>query len=121
MRSAGLIRFDIARLKNNIASQIAPAGVAPIWQAKLARLEADLVVAERRELKRLAKTLTFKADVYGPQGRIYSHEGKWIVKNDQHGKSALCFVRNSSGESIMFTRDTITNGHGEIITADDNY
>jgi hypothetical protein len=36
----------------------------------------------RRRVKRLAEELTYKADIYGPIGRIYSFKAPWKVDTD---------------------------------------
>ena len=71
-----------------------------------AQLESKLAVAKRRELKRLAQHLTYKADIYGPEGRIYSGDAKFIVSTDGklfHGAKELDVAK-------------LTDGHGRAIS-----
>ena len=57
-------------------------------------------------LRRLAKLLTYKADIYGPQGRIFSFEAQWRVEGEQlfHGDK-------------LVDPDTLRDGHGNLIIA----
>jgi hypothetical protein len=79
-------------------------------QRRIGKLEIRLAEATRRELKRLARVLTYKADVYGPQGRIYSHTAKWEVRDGVlwHGSQA-------------YDPDTLCDGHGRTIDAESMY
>lgn len=117
MRSAALIRYDIATLEKSPVSYLAPVSVQDAFEAnkarRLARLEKDLVVATRRELKRLAKYLTYKADIYGPTGRIYSCDAKWTVREDVLGKAYLFH-----GDKLI-DPEQLCDGHGRTITLPD--
>lgn len=64
----------------------------------------------RRYLRRLAETLTYKADVYGPTGRIFSHQAKWKVIDGRllHG-------------DIEYQPEQLTDGHGRQITDESSY
>ena len=63
-----------------------------------------------KQLKALAKILTYKADIYGPDGRIYGFEAPFRVINGElfHGKTKL-------------DPSTLTDGHARRITADSNF
>ena len=65
-----------------------------------------LAVALRRENKRLVQRLRYKADVYGPSGRIYSFEHKWAV--------------SKSGDLLLdgapIDPDSLLDCNGRIIT-----
>ncbi len=63
-----------------------------------------------RLLKKLARVLTFKADIYGPNGRIYGFEHKFKVKDGKlfHGDKEL-------------DPSTLYDGHGRLITEDSNF
>ena len=73
---------------------------------RIARLKRELATATRRENRRLAEVLTYKADVYGPAGRIYSFEHKWTVAKD--GRLLL----DGSEIDPLDLRD----GNGRVIT-----
>lgn len=116
MRNASLIRYDISKIQRTRGTQelINPASAAAT-DARLAKLEADLVTAERRELKRLAKHLTYKADVYtseAPGGRIYSFDAKWHVA-EVDGKPALFHGTR------QLDREQLCDGHGQYICIPD--
>lgn len=106
MKSAALLRYDIRNLENNLLLDYMPAALRPKLEATLAKKKAELQIAERRELKRLAKHLTYKADIYGPLGRIYSFEAKFHVRDDKlfHGEIELDPAK-------------LYDGHGRPITA----
>jgi hypothetical protein len=113
MKSASLIKYDIHTIKRAIESSDRCSDrdkLIPRLRAKLAKKEADLVIATRRELKRLAHTLTFKADIYGPTGRIHSHELKWTVRDNKlfHGDKEI-------------DPATLCDGHGRLITWESGY
>ena len=107
--TAALIRYDIAKLAEKIDRITLTDGTQALYvrlNTELERKERELVTATRRELKRLAKVLTLKADIYGPNGRIYSHEAKWSVTPDgtlMHGNAII----NPS---------SLRDGHGQQIT-----
>jgi hypothetical protein len=63
-------------------------------------------IRHRRRLKKLAEELTYKADIYGPEGRIYSFMNKWSVSED--GK--LMF-----GEKKFNVPGDLYDGHGRDI------
>ena len=117
MRPASLIRYDIAKLKEAPVPYLAPVSVQDAFEANKARrlvqLERDLLIANRRELKRLAKYLTYKADIYGPTGRIYSCDAKWTVREDVLGKAYLFH-----GDKII-DPEQLCDGHGRTITLPD--
>lgn len=71
---------------------------------KIAKLEANLVIAKRQYLKRLARVLQFKADIYGPNGRIYACDAKFAVRDGKlfHGE-------------IELDPDLLRDGHGRPI------
>ena len=75
---------------------------------KVAKLELKLVVEERRYLKRLAAVLRYKADIYGPNGRIFGFEAKFAVRDGKlfHGSAEL-------------NPDSLCDGHGRKIYAED--
>lgn len=76
--------------------------------SKVAKLEAKLAVEKRRYLKRLAAVLKYKADIYGPKGRIYAADAKFAVRDGKlfHG-------------DIELNPDSLCDGHGRKIYADD--
>lgn len=110
MKSAALIRYDIAKLAEKIGRITLTDGTQALYvrlNTELERKERELVTATRRELKRLAKVLTFKADIYGPNGRIYSHEAQWSVTPDgtlMHGTAVLdpATLRDGNGRAITY-------------------
>jgi len=106
-----MIRYKIG----HILRQQKVVGEKPADSIKLAKLQAQLEIAQRRELKRLAKVLTYKADVYGPEGRIHSHEAKWTVRNDMGGKACLYHG------DMAYLADELSDGHGRTITTDSMY
>lgn len=109
MRSASLIRYDIFRLE----SRALPLDLRET--VRLAKLREKLPAAARRELKQLAKTLTYKADVYRAGfGRIYPDAGKWSVR--PVGASFGLFLADT-----QIDPDSLCDGHGRTITADSNY
>ena len=63
-----------------------------------------------KQLKALAEVLTYKADIYGPNGRIYGWEGEFkVIKGELfHGENKL-------------DPSTLRDGHGRRITEDSNY
>lgn len=105
MKSASLIRYDIHRWARAIEAQVTEAG-RHTYRVKLAKSQAMLPVAERRELKRLAKYLTYKADIYGPRGRIYGFKAKFHVTTDGklfHG-------------DVELDPSSLEDGNGRLIT-----
>lgn len=108
MKPASLIRYDIRNLEKKLLPGCMPAALRPKVEATLAKKKAELQIAERREFKRLAKVLTFKADIYGPNGRIYSHMARWAVSDEgqlMHG-------------TTIIDPATLTDGNGRVITPD---
>ena len=109
MRSSALIRYDLRELRFTLTGLQAVPGYdqqCASMERKIAKLQADLIKATRRELKCLAKTLTYKADVYHPDiGRIFHTEAKWYVDGDKlyHGV-------------IRIDPAKLTDGHGRPIT-----
>lgn len=95
MKQASQIRHDIHVIERDW----------PYTSPKLAQMKHDLVVATRRENKRLADTLTHKADVYGPTGRIYSFEHKWSVAKT--GELLL--------DGTVVNPSDLRDGHGRLI------
>jgi len=89
--NAALLRYDIHNLTKTM--ETLPASLWPKnAEATLARKKAELPIAARRELKRLAKVLTYKWDIYGPNGRIYAADAKFTVSPDGklfHGTTEL--------------------------------
>jgi hypothetical protein len=79
-------------------------------RSTLAAFIANHEAAKLRELKRLAKVLTYKADIYGPNGRIYGFEAKFAVRDGKlfHG-------------TVELDPSTLTDGHGRTITSDSNF
>ena len=63
-----------------------------------------------KQLKALAEVLTYKADIYGPNGRIYGWEAPFrVVKGELfHGENKL-------------DPSTLTDGHARRITEDSNF
>lgn len=59
----------------------------------------------RKELRKLAETLTYKSDVYGPKGRIFSFEARWRVRDGRllHGAQE-------------YDPASLYDGHGRPIT-----
>ena len=112
MKSASLIRYDIARARRNIEAGIDRAGNS----VKLAKAQIALPIAERRELKALAKVLTYKADIYAPGGRIFSCDGTWAVD-----AAGLLFIDRATGHARPIDPATLCDGHGRTITADSGY
>ena len=92
MRDSACIRHDLLKATGDEA----------------ARLRKLLAVIVRRENKRLARLLRYKADVYGPSGRIYGFEHTWAV--------------SSSGELLLdgvpIDPDSLRDGNGRIITCE---
>jgi hypothetical protein len=91
--NAGLLNYKLHKMRE--------AG-APA--AEIAKVEARLAVAKRRELKRLARVLRFKADVYGPEGRIYGFDAPFAVRDGKlfHGEKELdpAKLRDGHGRPI---------------------
>lgn len=106
MRSAALINYDIVTLEKKRAES---GGYLSAWDtARLERCRRELPVAKRRELKRLARTLTLKADIYATGiGRIFACDARFIVRGERlfHGTREL-------------DPATLCDGHGRTITAD---
>jgi len=73
-----------------------------------ARLRRDLAIATRRENKRLVRRLRYKADIYGPFGRIYSFEHKLGVSPT--GELPL--------DGVPVDPYTLRDGNGRIITCE---
>ena len=63
-----------------------------------------------KQLNALAKILMRKADIYGPNGRIYGWEGEFkVIKGELfHGENKL-------------DPSTLRDGHGRRITEDSNF
>ena len=61
--------------------------------------------ARRRSNRRLARYLTYKADVYGPNGRIFSFEHKW--SSSVNGALLL--------DGVEIDPDTLRDGNGRVI------
>lgn len=59
---------------------------------------------KNKQLNKLAKYLTFKADIYSDSGRIYGFENKFIVKDGKlfHGTKELnpCRLFDGNGQQI---------------------
>lgn len=103
MKDAASIRYQIHKLKTSLKPDL----------EKLQKLESDLPVAVRRELKQLAKVLKYKADVYGPDGRIFSCDGEWSVINN-----CLVFTDRETKTQTTYNPEHLTDGHGQIIDGD---
>lgn len=92
MRDSACVRHDLLKATGDEA----------------ARLRRDLAVAVRRENKRLVQRLRYKADIYGPSGRIYSFEHNWSV--------------SPSGDLLLdgapIDPCSLRDGNGRIITCD---
>ncbi len=108
MKSASLIRYDIGMLTKGLEFN------TPLNRTKveviILKKQAELIVAHRREMKRLAWVLTYKSDIYGPTGRIWNHVAKFHVTSDgklYHGTTELDPAK-------------LTDGHGRLITTDSN-
>lgn len=107
--SPGLIRHDLFKLRQEIEpftidfhnGSLTDNGLTKFLTLKnrIAKKEADLVVAHRRYLKQLAQTLTFKADVYYTTGRIYSHNARWTVRDGKlfHGEVEIDHTKLTDG------------------------
>jgi hypothetical protein len=109
MKSAAELRYEIHRLEKDLSDYM-PASLRSKMETNLAKKKADLLIAHRRELKRLARYLTYKADIYGPTGRIYGFEAKFHVSPDAklyHGTMEL-------------DPATLTDGHGRVIITPDD-
>jgi hypothetical protein len=56
------------------------------------------------KLKKLAKLLTYKADIYGPNGRIYACDAAFTVQNGKlfHGQTEIdpTTLRDGNGNPI---------------------
>jgi hypothetical protein len=105
MKSAALLRYEIARLEKDTAGYL-PVPLRAKIEASLAKKKAELPAAERRELKRLARLLTYKADIYGPNGRIYGFEAEFTVSAEGklfHG-------------TVELDPAQLHDGHGRLIT-----
>jgi hypothetical protein len=107
MKPASLLRYELHKLRESL--RVDNGGDISL-AFTIERKQAQLVIAERRELKRLARYLTFKADIYGPTGRIYSCDAKWTVRDGKlfHGNKVI-------------DPNTLTDGHGRTIDPDSNY
>lgn len=68
-----------------------------------------LALDDPKYLKRLAKILTYKADVYVPGRRLYSHDHKFRVVGNSllHGGSTIDpnQVFDGNGRNILASRD----------------
>ena len=104
--SASELRFRIRQLQRSISAFTA----SPADEAKLAKLKAALPVAELRDLKRLARHLNYKADIYYPGGRLYARDGKFVVD-----AAGLGFVNHETGHLTPLELDKLTDGHGQVI------
>jgi len=82
--------------------------------AQVERLIAKRSIAQRREARAVARLLVFKADVYGPAGRIFSFQGKWKAKGD-----SLSFTQK--GVETIYRISELSDGHGRGITSDSSY
>jgi hypothetical protein len=112
--NAACINYDIHKIDERLAAGMASARD----MARLPKLKAKYPVALRRELKRLAQFLTYKADIYYPGvGRIYSCDGKWSVIDGP----ALVFTHRETKAVLTVDRNQLTDGHGQLITIEDNY
>ena len=92
MRDSACIRHDLLKATGDEA----------------ARLRRLLAVAVRIENKRLVRCLRYKADIYGPFGRIYSFEHKWGVSPT--GELLL--------DGVPVDPHTLRDGNGRIITCE---
>lgn len=105
MQSPALIRYRIHQLEKEIMLEDDVSEA----RRRIAKLEEQFEVALRRELKRLAGLLTYKADIYGPNGRIYSHTAKWTV-------GWLNCKPSLFHGSLAIDHTKLFDGHGELIT-----
>lgn len=108
--SAAVIRYDIRKLEQKLEVE-QHAFVANALRTKIANKKVVLAATERLELKDLAKTLTYKADIYYATGRIYSADAKWTVTKDgklMHGDKEI-------------RPELLRDGHGRTIISDSDY
>ena len=110
--TASSLRYRIHKITRDLRTPEALALAMKSTGTPLTKLYVKLNIAERRELKRLARVLTYKADVYGPTGRIYSFEAPWTVGVDGAGKPALFHGTK------QYDPNTLRDGHGQLITDD---
>lgn len=104
MKSHSLLQLEIAQLQQELQTlhHTFPEDQNKIDKltTKLARKATQYTVARRRFLKRIARTLQLKPDVYGPQGRIYSFQAKWRASDNgllMHGDTPYDLTSLSDG------------------------
>jgi hypothetical protein len=100
MKSAAELRYEIHSLEKDLSDYM-PASLRSKMETNLAKKKADLLIA---------RYLTYKADIYGPTGRIYGFEAKFHVSPDAklyHGTMEL-------------DPATLTDGHGRVIITPDD-
>lgn len=124
--SPGLIRLDLFRLRQEIEpfqidfhnGKLTDAGLTKFLALKnrINKKEADLVVAERRYLKQLAKVLNCKADVYGPNGRMFT----WDDESDKRTPYTVRDGKLFHGE-VEIDHTKLTDGHGRGIYPHSDY
>ena len=114
MKSAALIRYEIRKLADLHASQADYRDQRVTW-ARIVKLEADHTKARRREHRALARALIYKADVYGPNGRIYSSDGFW-GSNDE----GVTFTNAKTQVVTSYRPEDLRDGHGNLIVVDSN-
>jgi len=112
------IRYNIAKLQRRLLGVFDRQPETDKIVAKIGKLREQYPATLKRELKRLCVVLTYKADVYGPHGRIFSHEGKWSVVEQRDGLLALCFIRAKQGAGYCYNPEDLRDGHDQTIYAD---
>lgn len=110
MKSSALLSYDIRQLEKFLLPGCCPTAQRSKFEAILAKKQQQLPIARRRELKRLARHLTYKADIYGPSGRIYAAEAKFTVSDDGrlfHGQTELdpAQLYDGHGQTIILPED----------------
>jgi len=106
MSASSTIRYRVAKLRE----QTKTPGIA----AKIAKLQAELPKAVKRESKAFAKLLASKVVVYLKYGCVYSHEGVWSVSPDDPA-----FVRfTKPGVVWDFAPKDLSDGRGNSFTLD---
>jgi hypothetical protein len=111
LKTPGELKYDIHQLKTKIELDAILGKPNLKTMQSLKKKTEQLEKSEMRELRKLVKTLTYKADVYGPHGRIYSWENKWTVT--PAGK-----LKHGEKE---YDAEELTDGHGRKIRAHSNY
>jgi hypothetical protein len=108
------IRRQIERLKAKLVDAKWPSKAADDLAEAIGNKRAQLFRAVNRELKALAKHLTYKADIYGPNGRIFSCDGCWGVGTADDGSQCLTYTTHGN-VLTHYKPEQLRDGNGQTI------